>query len=620
MFCAPGTAWAQQPARYAVSPDSNGAWSFVAPDGKRFLSIGVDNVSPSAWNPREGTRYYDAVRRQFNGDAKAWSDATRELLKSNGFNTLGAWSRSQVAAGEGLHRTIVLYVAAHAQDRCLSPLRPGFDAFVRENIRTTLAEYPDRGALLGVFLDNEMAWWGRSGWDIIPTYTLLERALELPVDDPARKAATDFLRAQYATPEAFARAWDVELKAWSDLTVDLLRASATPAALSDRAAFTTHVAHEFFSVAGRVTREELPGVLILGVRYAGSAPDGVLEEDAKCSDVISLNDYNFDPRSGFDHYARFWLKSKRPLMITEFSWRAKENSSGCSNTRGAGQVVTTQRERAERYEAFWRELATIPVIVGAHWFEFADQSPQGRFDGEDSNYGIVDIENRPYETLLNAMKRVHAEIPTLRSAKLRRMPEQLAPQQKPTYTPGQHPERPATLDLLADWTDEPELWGAADAKLTWRREGDELLLEYEAGVAYGAGINLRGPKSCAVHTGPAGATDLDGYAAFVIDLDAPRGVQLNLVLAEAGAGPLGQSEYGSAAGDDGEAYVSTPFFGRGARHEYRIAITDLERQRPWGNQSGRQRIDMQAIRNLGLQVQGRPERGTLHVYGLRLER
>ncbi len=606
--------------RYSVSPDEHGAWSFVAPDGQRFLSLGVNNVSPSAWNPREGTRYYDAVQRQFGGDVGKWSAATRALLKQHGFNTLGAWSRKDVRAGEGLHRTIVLYVAAHGTDRCLASLRPGFEGFVRENIRIALEQFPDRTALLGVFLDNEAPWWGRSGWDILPTYTLLERAFEQPADDPARAAALRFLQARHASPAEFARAWDLELKDWSELDLDLLRNSANAAASADRAAFTAHAAQEYFQVACRVVREVLPGVLILGVRYAGSAPEGVLAADAQCSDVISLNDYNADPQASFENYARFWLKTRKPLMITEFAWRAKENNSGCPNSRGAGPVVATQQERAQRYQAFLRHLASIPIIVGAHWFEFADQSPQGRFDGEDSNYGIVDLDNRPYDVLLGAMQQVHNELPTIRRDKLRRMPDVLAPPQRPTYTPGQHPGRPATLDLLSYWAGEPELWGAADAKVTWRREGPELLLEFVSGASYGGGINLRGPKSCEISAAGPGATDLDGYSAFVLELDAPRGLQLNLVLAEAGAGPLGQAQFGSDAGDDGEAYISAPLFGRGVRHTYRIAIADLERQRLWGNQAGKQRIDMHAIRNFGIQIQGRPERGLVRIHAARLER
>jgi hypothetical protein len=45
---------------------------------------------------------------------------------------------------------------------------------------------------------------------------------------------------------------------------------------------------------------------------------------------------------------------------------------------------------------------------GYHWFEHADQPAEGRFDGENSNFGTVTIEDNVYAELTETMTRVNA--------------------------------------------------------------------------------------------------------------------------------------------------------------------------------------------------------------------
>ena len=45
-----------------------------------------------------------------------------------------------------------------------------------------------------------------------------------------------------------------------------------------------------------------------------------------------------------------------------------------------------------------------------HWFQHHDEPTNGRFDGEDSNYGLVDQRDRPYEEVTGAFAKLNAEI------------------------------------------------------------------------------------------------------------------------------------------------------------------------------------------------------------------
>ncbi len=611
------------PPAISVLADARGAWAFQNAKGERFLSMGIDNVTPRPYQPRPGTDYYNPVPTQFKGDDAAWGAWARGLLLDHGFNTAGGWSAPAVPGGDGLYHTPVLYVSAGERHPCLAALRDDFAELVRENARKELARHKPE-SLLGVFLDNEMAWWGKTGWDRIPNYTLIERAMEEPAEGPIRQAAIAFLKGRYPTVKALAEAHNLPQPPadWRSIDVELLKQSRGDKASADRRDFTAMVADKYYRVAAAAVREVAPGVLILGTRFAGDAPDAVIAACGAHCDVISFNDYRGPANAPDELIARYWVLGKRPLMITEFSWRGAENNSGNPNTAGAGAVVRTQAERAERYAAYVEATLRSSVIIGLHWFEFADQSPQGRFDGENSNYGVVDIKNQPYPTLLGAMKAAHAKIPSIRAGQLRPAPTELPKPPKITYSPAQRPDRPPAFDLLAgDATRGAEVWNAPDASLNLGRAGTGgkgYTMGYSAGGSYGCGVNIFGPKAAAIAGGE--SVDLSGYTDFVVEITAPKGVQLNLVLSEAGAGPPGQVAYGSSAGDDGESFISEAFYGTGGRASYKVAIASLSKQAFWGNQSGKNEIQMHAVRNFGVQIQGTPLKGEVTLHEARLER
>jgi agarase len=606
---------------FTVSADARGVWSFVRPDGERFVSIGVNNVSPAPWRPRPGTDYYNPVPGEFGGDVGKWGAWARGLLTEHGFNTAGSWSDPAVPGGGRLYHTPILYVGGTDFHHCLDALRPDFAERVRTNTVAALAKHPDRAAVLGVFLDNEIAWWGKSGWDRIANYTLLERAMEEAPEHPVRAAAVEFLRERHKTVEGLNAAYGLKLEGFAGLDTATLRRVRGAAIDQDRLGFTALVAERYYRVATENVRAVAPGVLILGTRFAGDVPDPVIVECGRYCDVISFNDYHGDPTAPSDLIARCWVLGKRPVMITEYSWRAAENTSGNPNSAGAGAVIATQAERAERYGKYAAACFGSPVVIGLHWFEFADQSPQGRFDGENSNYGIVDIKNRPYAKLLGAMREANGAVPSRRAGAMPGAPTELPRPAQVTYSPGQHPGRPPVKGLLAgEPAAPPEVWGAPDSALVLSREGEAYVLEYSAGKAYGAGVNFFGPASALVGREAAPATDLDGYRDFVVDVSAPEGLQVNLVLTEAGSGPVGRASYASAAGDDGEAFISEPFYGDGGRQTVRIAIASLKKQAFWGNQAGGNEVQMSAVKCFGFQLQGVPAKGRVVLHSVSLSR
>lgn len=608
--------------RFSVEADAKGVWWFKdGQTGKRFLSIGISNVNPVAFRPKEGSKYYNAPVAQFGGDVAAWSTATRKLLLDHGFNTLGCWSGPDIADGQGLYRTVVLYLTGYEDDRCLEPLRPDLEKKMRENLKDRISKFPDRKNVIGVFYDNEMPWFGRNGWDDLPTATMLERAFEMKKDDPARSGALAWLKTRHADAAAFAKAWGAEVKSWDEISVDVLSRCNTDAAKADRAAFVAMLADKYYAMAEKVVRSELPDMMTLGTRFAGNAPDGVIRACGRHTDVTSVNNYRYTPDADRDLFAKYWILGGKPIMLTEYSFRAKENLSGNPNTRGAGPVVATQQDRAKSYGSAVPDYLSMPVVVGAHWFEFADQSPQGRFDGEDSNYGIVSVDNKPYTELLTAMKQANATLESVHAAAKYTMPTELPKPKGVVYRPGQHPDRSSSLDLLAGpWMRDPGTWNAPDASMQVKFVEKAVELTYVAGTQYGCGFDvyaLRGSQRKGI-VEP--AADYDGYEVIVVDATAPKGVLMQVTLLEAAAGAPGLTKYDVGAGDDGEAFISEPVIGTGERATYRIRVAMLRGETGWGNQAGGREINATAVRNVSIKLSGSPATGKVIVHGLRLEK
>jgi len=141
---------------------------------------------------------------------------------------------------------------------------------------------------------------------------------------------------------------------------------------------------------------------VIGSRFGCQPHPNVIAAAGRYVDVVSFNCYDFDPSVSIDAYAA----GGKPCLISEFSFRGDD--SGLPNTSGGGPRVASQAERAQCFERYVTAALRKPAVVGYHWFEHADQPAEGRFDGENSNFGTVTIEDEVYTELTEAMTRVNA--------------------------------------------------------------------------------------------------------------------------------------------------------------------------------------------------------------------
>jgi len=352
-----------------------GRWWFVTPDGNAFLSKGVCHIN---WHTERPGSPPAAP-----ADPVAWAKVTARQLRGWNFNTAAAWAEPEFAGAE-IVCAPVLDLAGGADPDDLWLNRKIYDVFdpsapaaLEEIARKHIGTMASNPWVLGYFIDNELHW----GAEWNSQESLLEMYLKLPKSSAGWKRASAFLAERGVT--------------------------ATTMKTIDKDAFQELVASEY----GRLTRDAIRKVdkvhLILGCRFAGYAPDPVLRGVAKYFDVISYN--NYDDEAPLDMLRHMTEITGRPVMITEFSFKAMD--SRLPNTKGAGRPVATQLERADHFERYVTALMTLPGCLGFHWFQYFDQPETGRaIDGENSNFGVVNIDGTPWNTLTERMKLVNGRL------------------------------------------------------------------------------------------------------------------------------------------------------------------------------------------------------------------
>lgn len=372
----------------------SGVWWFITPSGDPAISAGVDTVT-YAGDVIKGTTVhpYRANVAAIYPNEFSWGAATIERLRRWGFNTLGAWSDAKLQ-DRGMAYTVILNIAARSganwqYGRPADVFDPKFEAAARQIAAQECKPRANDPQLLGYFSDNELRW----GPDWRGKQNMLAMYLALPAGAPGRKRAMEFLKRRYKNIAALNRAWGVAASSF-----DAIPAGAAGAAFaSDNERFLALVADRYFRICARAIHQADPRHLYLGARFSGTPPDPVIRA-ARLADVVSINIYRLDPRSLVEHV---YALTRRPVLITEFAFRAE--NAGLPNTQGAGPKVADQGARAQAYSDFTAKLEGLPEAVGYHWFEWCDEPKQGRFDGENSNYGLVNIKDQPYADFVSAV-------------------------------------------------------------------------------------------------------------------------------------------------------------------------------------------------------------------------
>jgi hypothetical protein len=368
-------------------------WWLIDPEGGRFIHKAIVAVSQNG-----GTNSKAALKKQF-GDEDHWVANTTELLHTNGFNGLGAWSNTGLfgqPANRFAYTLIWDFMSSYGHKRggtyqqsghigypkdCIFVFDPEFETFC-DTYAKRLANYKNDPWLLGHFSDNEMPY----------SRNAILNYLDLPEKDPGHQAALTWLKERHG-----------ENATTKDITDQ------------DKKDFIALVTERYHRIVSRAIKKYDPNHIFLGGRFnAGELnyPE-VFKAAGQYLDVIAVNYYRTWTPSP-EKLAMWSRESGRPILITE--WYVKGVDSGLPNNSGAGWIVKTQKDRGLFYQNFTLGLLESKVCVGWHWFKFIDNDPLEpgtEPSNRDSNKGIVTARYQPYSALLDEMKLLNDRVYSL---------------------------------------------------------------------------------------------------------------------------------------------------------------------------------------------------------------
>ena len=388
---------ANEAAPFSIQQKGQTSW-LVKPDGQKFFSMGVCVVDPGLsqehFNPTNPA--YAAFQHYENSNQ--WAEATLKRLQSWHFTTVGGWS--DFAALKQCRDAYVAFIPVLAVGmKCGVPWLDMWDtnviAQMHQIARDQILPLRDDPRLLGYYSDNEMGWWNSA---------LFKLTLKQPAASGQRQRLMQLLHKTYHNDWAellkdFEPEGAATFQELNEHGMLYLRPGSRGIRVYRR--FLGLMAERYYSLVREIIRTYDKRGLILGDRYQSFYYPEVACASASSVDVVSMNlnaawnDGTF-PRCYLD---TLHALSGRPVIVSEFYMSAKQNSTGNRNLTSTFPVVTTQKERAAGFRNTVEALARLPYLVGADWFQYSDEPAHGRDDGEDYNFGLVDVHNQPYEEL-----------------------------------------------------------------------------------------------------------------------------------------------------------------------------------------------------------------------------
>ena len=400
-------------APFSIQQRDGNFW-LTKPSGERFFSLGVCVVSRGASREDFNATNPGYAAFQHYENSNRWAEATLKRLGSWKFTTIGGWSDYSALRRCGDPDVAFIPMLAVGMS-CGAPWLDMWDtnviARMHQIAREQILSLRDEPRLLGYYSDNEMGWWNA---------TLFKMTLEQRSTSGQRQRLMQLLRETYHDN-------------WAELLKDFETEGAGSFDELDRGGmlylrpgsegirvyrrFLGLMAERYYSLVREIIRTYDPRGLVLGDRYQSFYYSEVARASGASVDAFSSN-LNAAWNDGT--FPRFYLDtlyalSGKPGIVSEFYMAAKENRSGDKNDASTFPMVTTQKERAAGFRNTLQALVQLPYIVGADWFQYYDEPTYGRGDGENYNFGLVDIHDQPYKPLTKASREL--DLAALKSAK-----------------------------------------------------------------------------------------------------------------------------------------------------------------------------------------------------------
>ena len=366
------------------------------------------------------TAFYDYGRANLravfgNNWRDAWARITRRHLTDWGVNTIGNWSDHDFIRQSGIPYVLPADALNGGFPSTATAIFRDFpDVFSPEYERESqryaqgLLPWCDDPNMIGYFMRNE------PNWAFVYDLNIAEEMLANPAELASKRAFVQWLSDRYnGDITALNAAWSAlgeehatsqvptVFTSFTDIIAEpRFRITTThPGSVADLKTFSQQLIDRYVRIPAAALRTVDPHHLNLGMRYA-YITDRSLLAGADCYDVFSINSYQ---RSAYDQVEQVGRMLNMPVMVGEFHHGALDRGLTAHGIRG----VTTQAERGNAYRYYVEQAARSPYFVGAHYFQYNDQSALGRFDGENYQIGLVDVCMQEYPEMADAMRACH---------------------------------------------------------------------------------------------------------------------------------------------------------------------------------------------------------------------
>ncbi len=395
-------------------------WWLVDPEGNLFWSAGVNCVSfNTATTIKDREEYFEGIP-QYEGDDKQffgrdgdsfnhysknlqriygdsyvekYRDLTHQRFASWGINTIGFVSDKELSSQHKtpyvgsvwIRGTRKIDASEGYWGQFHDVFDPNFQKIVRECVESQKFGANDPWCI-GYYIDNELSW-GTAG-------SLSVAALKSPADQPAKIAFISDLKAKYRNIAALNKVWGSTYASWNAM-LESTDAPDEIKAEEDLNLFYDKLTNKYFKTIHDELERVAPHQLYMGCRLAWAQNDYTMHAAAKYCDIISFNKYEHTVE-----YLGLPEGVDCPIIIGEFHFGALDRGMFHRGVKWA----ESQEERGEMYQSYIQSALRNNYIIGAHWFQYLDESLTGRGDGENYNVGLVNTANLAYPELIDKIR------------------------------------------------------------------------------------------------------------------------------------------------------------------------------------------------------------------------
>lgn len=388
-----------------------GKWYLVDPSGRLFFSRGINSIrySDVLTGGTGAEKFFEGKSTRKNGKFGFTSENLKKKYGENyrerfgrfmmrrmadwGFNTLGNWSAHDICRMRQHPYVVNLPLPSGlprlAKGGFYDVFDPAFEPGMQKIFSKEFDWCKNDPWCIGIFIGNELRFSNRKR-------SLGTDALTASPQTAAKKELFRDLQKKYTSIASLNRAWKTRFTDWKEL-MQLRELPAGNAWKKDIDDFFEKSVRRFFAVSKAVIKSNSPNTLYLGSRlFVGYdyRNERLNHAAGEYWDVVSYNLY----QPHYDHFAPHGLPDV-PVIITESS------IGGCRARGGWGIHSDPGLMPDARKEAFlcqYESAARHPNIVGIHFFCLFDQPVLGRWDGENCDFGLLDITDSPYTDVVKA--------------------------------------------------------------------------------------------------------------------------------------------------------------------------------------------------------------------------